>query len=1051
MALVGDLGSVDLAQVFQVLSGNQKDGVLDIFRGEEHRGVRVRRGVLTLQFDRDVYEERVLEMLRRLGRVSEQKLQVAAANRHGTQESLITALVKMQVLTDEEVESIYRERMAEDLYDLFTWHDARFEFHEGAQLLEHVGGEVDERLCFPSDGVVMEAVHRLDEWRRIRERVADDDEVMEALVAEQSCEDDTQEAVFRCVDGMRTVGEIARSLGRSIYEVSKAVSRLAELGAVGPVHPDHYPERGRLALQAGRPRDAAKLFDRAAAAGVACPASIGDAGRAFEADREFALAAERFVAYGDALVQIEERDRALDAYRHARALVPTHISAWRKAIDLALESDPGASEGMPSSRTAALVAEGRVLAETLTELADLEGAAGVLERALLRAPSDIAAKRQLVALWERLGQHDRLCGLLESLSDDLLHQRDVLGAAGCLQRVLRMRPERRDLVPRIRDLYKRDESRRNWKKALVGGFVSLLLAAAVGLLVMAREKRALAELSAIDVEPRMRSGDLAGVRARLEEFRASNPLTWASTKAEELLVRVDALAAEFEKQQERKRAEAKKAYDDQIAKADSEAKRSEETARSGRLSEALEILRAALREAPADWPSAKLARRNVTDLEAYLSGSSALAKDLAAAEHASDWARARKLGRELAAKYPLTEEARHVRLPYKVTTNPPGASILLNGELAGTSPCVVHVPLVRKQNEVRASLVGYAPAATALDVTEDSVVELSLGRAPEWSAPLPAAAAVQPIQYGATALVSLSAGHVLAFGKEPAPLWKTQIISGGEIVGWQVAPDGSAVAVATDGAVVCLEPASSKHRWRVDLGVGVRVPPLADKEGVFIASDDGRIRLLGYARGEVLREWRGIGRTGGRIVRYQSRLVVGSSDGRLRVVDAENPRGEEAALSFGAPLVGAVVVDGVLVVTGDDGRIAGFDLETLKLTFEKPGGRIAQAVPSAVGNRVLVDIAGKLTLIEPRSGAIVASVPVMTEVVGAPAAAGELVFVALRDGAVLALRAADLSSVWSWPGTRAQARFVATGDALWVAAGKSIHRFDLGADAGPVR
>ena len=62
----------------------RRDGVLEIFRGGEHRALRFRRGTVTLQFDRDLYEERAIELLTLLGRVSQEKLQLAVANRAGS-------------------------------------------------------------------------------------------------------------------------------------------------------------------------------------------------------------------------------------------------------------------------------------------------------------------------------------------------------------------------------------------------------------------------------------------------------------------------------------------------------------------------------------------------------------------------------------------------------------------------------------------------------------------------------------------------------------------------------------------------------------------------------------------------------------------------------------------------------------------------------------------------------------------------------------------------------------------------------------------------------
>ncbi|HKE01878.1 MAG TPA: DUF4388 domain-containing protein [Planctomycetota bacterium] len=1038
MALVGDLGSVDLAQVFQVLSQNQKDGVLDVFRGDVHQGLRFRRGAITLQFDRDVYEERALEMLRRLERVTEEKFRVATTNRHGDA-SLLDVLVQMKLVDAETVLRLFRERMAEELYELFSWSDARFEFHENVKLLEGVGGEIDERLYFPADAVVMEAARRLDEWNEIRQRVPDDGEVFAPLVEQIVPEDENQGAVFAVVDGARSVAEISKRLGRSIFEASKAVARLVDLGSVAAVPADEYPKRGRGALDGGRPADAANLFDRAAAASVGLPDSIGSAGRAWQAAGEAATAAERFVAYGDALLGSGRAADALTAYGDAHKLVPTHLDAWKKAVFLALELVDAETGPRPASWVSSAENDGQALAEVLVEIGQDELACEVLERIVQRNPKNLDVKRALVNALERHGKGDRLVQLLESISEDLAGSGDVMGAAASLQRALRADSGRKDLLSRIRELYRRDERRRTRKKALTVGITSTALGAAVLLLVVAREQRATAELSTIDVETLVRLGEYESARTRLLDFRSLHPLTLAAARAGEELDRIGVLSDEAQKHETERRLASRKARQERVDEAEGLAKSADEQARTGELRNALRDLRRALAVAPPDWEQASGAQRNARDLENYLRASASLSARWQASLKKNDLAAARRDARELASSYPLSSEAREAKLPYRVRTVPSGATIEVDGAVAGKSPIVVQVPARAKRAVVRASLAGYATVTVDVDPESEEIAEIRLGRAPSGVAELPEAATAGPSMSAGRAFVPIAGGRIAAMGPAMEPLWTTRVTSGGEILAAPLAEKDRLYVGTTDGAVCCVDAAKGEVVWRAEAGSSIRVPIVRSPLGLIAALDDGRVVAVDD-RGAIRKEWTGATRPAGGIATSSKHVAIGLSDGRVRLIPID-PTREELALPLGAPVTGIALATERIVAACDDGRVAAFALPSGERLFESAGGRIAHPHPHLVGARLLVELDGKIARADASTGKVAARAELASEPGGPPALAGSRLVVPLRDGSVACLRADDLGIEWTWPGESALANVSADGNAFVAVVGKRCMRF----------
>ncbi len=1045
MALVGDLGSVDLAQVFQVLTQSQKDGVLDVFGGDQHRGVRVRRGAITLQFDRDSYEERTFEGLQRMDRIPPEKLQLASANRHGTNDSLLDVLVKMQVITRAEVTSSFRERMAEELYELFSWSDARFEFHEGARRLEGVSGDTDEDLFFPSDGVVMEAARRLDEWGRIRERVPDEGEVYRPIVEGIAPEDDLQAAVFSSIDGARSVAEVTRRLGRSSFEVSKVVARLVDLAAIAPVPPIDYPAHGAAALAANRPRDAANLFDRAAAAHAGLPHSLRDAGRAWEAAREPATAAARFVAHGDALLETGSSREALAAYRHAHALVPTDLEAWKRTVFLSLEHDP---VGPGNGDTSEARTDAHALVAVLQEIGQSTLGIEVLERVLTRHPADVVAKRALVPLVEREGSQDRLCELLESIGTALAASGDSVGAASALQRVLRLQPGRRDLSARIRDLYRKDEKRRALKRAMTVAFISSVLAGGVLLLAFAREQKARADLGAIDLEGAIQREEFETARSLLQEFRETNPFTFAGVRAGEELVRIEVLATAAAARRADVAARDRALRDRRASDAVDLARKADGSAREGRLVEALESLQKALAVAPNDWSEAAATKKNATDLESYLSGARALGQRYAEELGREDLSAARATARELLSRFGLSETARTVTLPFLVRSDPAGALIELDGEIRGTTPAVVHLGTQAKEHEIHLTLAGFSPASARLDIGSEKPIELHLGRAPEESSTLPAAASGPVAVAGEMAIVPLVGGRLAAFLDGDEPRWTATFPTQGEFRFVAVFDEARLLAVASDGFLACVDVETGQLLWSLRTPERVPVAPVASQEGFLVATEDGRVRLLEPAAGSVLREWRSGPRPSGPIALFGATLAIGGTDGSVRLLDASNPRLEERSFAIGVPVAGLAFSDPILLATGDDGRAVGYDPAKSAEVFRTSGARVARPLPIVADGRFLFDRSGRLCAVEPATGRVLATSTLGSEPQGSPLVAGDRVFVTLRDGAVLALRRDDLSTVWRWPGTGAPMTLAADREELFALGDGKLLRFRIRVGGG---
>ncbi|MFN0207415.1 MAG: DUF4388 domain-containing protein [Planctomycetota bacterium] len=1016
MALEGDLASVDLAQVFQVLTQNQKDGVLELYRGGKHQGVRFRRGAVTLQFDRDEYEERTIELFRRLGRISEEKLHLAAANRAGSDAALIDVLVEMKILADGDVLVLFRERMAEELYDLFSWNEGRFEFHEGAERLEGAPGAMDSRLFFPADALVMEAARRVDEWTQIRQRVRDTGIVYAPIVDEFVPEDDLQAAIFSQIDGARSVEETIIQVGRSQFEVNKTLSRLVDLGVIAEVGAQQYPERGRQARAAGRSREAAHLYDLAANAQIEWPISLGVAAECWEEAGELALASNRYVAYGDALCESTDTMGALRAYCRARTLVPTHLEAWKKAVLLSLQFE---ERGETAEQAPAPLA----LAEILIDLDQNEIGVEVLERYVNCHPRDLAAKRVLSQALERTGNRKRQCELLESIANNLIQLGDSIGAAAALQTAFRLQPERKDISAKIRELYKRDERKRTNLKVVSTIIVLFAITGAVGFYFYARNERATAELAAFDIDGAIRVGDFDRARNTLETFKLNNKFTFSIEEADLLLERVKLAQLEMQGKEQLRKDEELAVRNRRMREAAALANGANAKVNEGKLYEALADLRKALAAAPPDWELAESSKQNVADLDRYLTKAAELGAKYVDQVEGRDFASARATASLLFEKYIHSPEGKNIKFPVEIESDPPGAEISIDGNLYLDSdggsirtPAFVFVAPGAAEKTIQLSRAGFTPGKVSLDSARDAKVSARLGRAADHTIQLPAAPTAPPAVYESIIYVPLAGAKLAAYSGSNELKWIVSVASAGEIQYAPHADHHGILVVTNDGVVANLSHDDGHMLWHQSYGSATRVAPAICNNGFLLGSDDGRIRHIQRETGNVIRDWKPAVKGIVALAVSSPILAAGFADGRIQLFDMNNQRTDERILNFGAPVYGMLIVDDVLIAAGDDGRISGFNWTNSKLLWDSPGGRIASPRPVMIGERILVDRAGKMTSLDPHTGKQLAIAADEFEAIGVPGRVSDQIIVGLRNGMVVSLKISDLSVQWQWPG-----------------------------------
>jgi tetratricopeptide (TPR) repeat protein len=150
----------------------------------------------------------------------------------GDERRLGEILVDIGALTRKDLERQMRSQVEEVVFELVSWQEGYFSFVEGE--LATLGAAAKVRIS--TESLLMEGARRIDEWSRIERKIPHLGVVPRFAIRNQEQQGGYLDLlpfewqVLAAVDHERDIREVAASLGRSEFEVAKAVFGLESAG-----------------------------------------------------------------------------------------------------------------------------------------------------------------------------------------------------------------------------------------------------------------------------------------------------------------------------------------------------------------------------------------------------------------------------------------------------------------------------------------------------------------------------------------------------------------------------------------------------------------------------------------------------------------------------------------------------------------------------------------------------------------------------------------------------------------------------------------------------
>jgi tetratricopeptide (TPR) repeat protein len=232
MGIVGNLRTMQLAELLQWLSQSKKTGTLVINKANLEKKIFFKDGFIVSSASNQP-EEYLGHFLVSHGLINEKQLARAIEIQEKTKILLGKILVGANAIAETDLHRMLRLKAEESIYAVFNWEEGDFKFLDN-QLPE--GEMVPMRLDVTA--IVLEGAQRVDEWGRIRELIPNSDAIP---VSVADLDDPTlspgERRILELVDDSRTVEEIRLQTHSSDFHVCRVLFEQSQKGRLKVVTP----------------------------------------------------------------------------------------------------------------------------------------------------------------------------------------------------------------------------------------------------------------------------------------------------------------------------------------------------------------------------------------------------------------------------------------------------------------------------------------------------------------------------------------------------------------------------------------------------------------------------------------------------------------------------------------------------------------------------------------------------------------------------------------------------------------------------------------------
>jgi hypothetical protein len=244
MPLKGNLESVFLNSIMQMLSSDEKSGILHVKNQQKEVKIYFQEGDVVFATGSQ-RENRLGYHLQSKGTISREKLNECLEAGQKEKKPLGRVLVEKGHITAEKLEKIVHDQIQEVIFDLLIWEKGDFEYKNAKPNLQDM-----TVIRLKVVAVLLEASRRIDEMSVLRKYIPNDEIVFRTVEADQDTTqlklDATEWKVLWLIDGTRSVRQLIDENGFDEFHAYKTLYGLISAGLIETCQPRSAGEDTRI-------------------------------------------------------------------------------------------------------------------------------------------------------------------------------------------------------------------------------------------------------------------------------------------------------------------------------------------------------------------------------------------------------------------------------------------------------------------------------------------------------------------------------------------------------------------------------------------------------------------------------------------------------------------------------------------------------------------------------------------------------------------------------------------------------------------------------------
>ena len=970
MGLKGDLSTLALTEVFQLITSSGKEGTLVVHDEKSRREIYFGKEGIRLLSTGERKGYPLGELLVKKKIITPTQLSQALTTQKTTDIRLGEVLCHLGYIKNDELDRIIHNQIENEIYDIFRWSNAKFEFVEGPPPTEPLTSDENPVAILPLDvnSLITRINKRNQDWESVKDLFSNPNSVFklaedyEDKLSEVRLTEDEQ-VVFRVVSGFKTLHDIVDESPLDSFETYKAVHGLKERMVIREISPEEIKNYAKQLLNDKKLDQALFFYQQAQKINSSDLVVLENIAELLEMLERSTEAGQKYQELGKIFIDKNDASMAIVAYKKALSLLPADEDVHTQLFNLWVLQGQAAEAAAIGKELIKIHAKSKKVSEILS----LAGKIGSLSK------SDLELRAYLASAYFQMGEYTKSKEEIDKAIKQLPSQKtDVLVRA--YEKILSIEPRHSDVRYRLDSLRKIQLEQRRKRRRLIlviSAFVIVILAGGIFSLrdYLTYKKLLIVKNEANELKNK---GEYEAALIKYRSFSHAFTLyTKSAVKTEingilllmgnkdkrieaAINVELDRLKALYQNSQTMKNSgnnfdEALKLMKDVETQIGQEIKGIQKKVYSMNGSQDITEKQTKNYE-----QFLETVKKGMDETEKYLKQANDLYATIKELDRTGRLDDAAKAIRQMVNSYPGSNIAKSVKVPVKIESNPSGAEVALNDVRQGRTPLKVYLP-VKDPVTISLALRGFSGYAKEVKSYEQSYLMVVLEKTAKWIFDTGAPLETSPLMEGNTAFITTKDGYLKALDAKTGKVkWSFRTDNPTEIYSSPRINNNLILFGADDNNFYAVRSNAALKTYQVKTANPVRASAFFSADGkiTLIGSTDKNLYAIGE-KGVIIWKYNAEAKIVNEGIVDKQSVYITSDDGVLHAINlADGLR--LWTLALGGKMSTPVVKENTLYVGGSSEGVSAVNLSTHKVQWSYRLRQDVVAPLSITGNIILV-------------------------------------------------------------------------------------------------